>query len=429
MEQLLGHYGIRVWPTVAVASADEAVAAAAELGYPVVLKSTSPLIRHQVGASGVRVDLASETSVREAFAALCGRLAPLAANSFVVQRMAEPGVPCVINTTEDPLFGPVVSFSVAGPPTELLGDVGHRIPPLTDVDVSDLISSVRAAPLLHGHRGAAPVNRGALSDLIARRRGAGRRDPRGGVPGPQPGQRPPGRGGRPRGRGGRRPGLRAQGHRSPGAAVVRKDGGMGTTSDDTTTAQSRPLPAGLTRDIERAGYYPALVSDVVSSAVAGDDVVSHLVHQETTFDHDTVRRHITVLALTTSRLVIAHADDHAGDHEEPTTDAAVATATTESVPLSSVRGVMLTHVVTDPAAYRPGSLGRELTLTIGWGAVSRLDLVPATCGDTGCEADHGYEGTVTADDIGLRISADADGEAALGQAMTFARELSATIGR
>ena len=168
VEQLLGHYGIRVWPTVAVASPDEAVAAAAELGYPVVLKSTSPLFRHQVGASGVRVDLASETSVREAFATLCGRLAPLAANSFVVQRMADPGVPCVINTTEDPLFGPVVSFSVAGPPTELLGDVGHRIPPLTDVDVSDLISSVRAAPLLHGHRGAAPVNRGALSDLIAR---------------------------------------------------------------------------------------------------------------------------------------------------------------------------------------------------------------------------------------------------------------------
>ena len=71
---------------------------------------------------------------------------------------------------------------------------------------------------------------------------------------------------------------------------------MGTTSDDTTTAHSRPLPAGLTRDIERAGYYPALVADVVSSAVAGDEVVSHLVHQETTFDHDTVRRHITVLA-------------------------------------------------------------------------------------------------------------------------------------
>jgi acyl-CoA synthetase (NDP forming)/GNAT superfamily N-acetyltransferase len=168
VEQLLSAYGITVWPTVEVSTADEAVAAAAAMGYPVVLKSTSPLVRHQVGGSGVRVDLGSETSVREAFAALGSRLAPLAANTFVLQRMADPGVPCVVNTAEDPLFGPVVSFSVAGPPTELLGDVGHRIPPLTDVDVSDLISSVRAAPLLHGHRGAAPVNRAALADLIAR---------------------------------------------------------------------------------------------------------------------------------------------------------------------------------------------------------------------------------------------------------------------
>ena len=205
---------------------------------------------------------------------------------------------------------------------------------------------------------------------------------------------------------------------------------MGTTSDDTTTApHRRPLPAGLTRDIDRAGYYPALVADVVDSAVAGDEVVSHLVHQETTFDHDTVRRHITVLALTTSRLVIAHADDHAGDHDEPTAEASVATATTESVPLSSVRGVMLTHVVTDPAAYRPGSLGRELTADHRLGRGQPARPRAGHLWRPGCEADHGYEGTVTADDIALRISADADGEAALSQAMTFARELSATIGR
>ncbi len=82
--------------------------------------------------------------------------------------MAVPGVSCVIRASEDPLFGPVVSFSVAGPPTELLGDVAHRIPPLTDVDVTDLIDGVKAAPLLVGHRGAAPVHRAALADLIAR---------------------------------------------------------------------------------------------------------------------------------------------------------------------------------------------------------------------------------------------------------------------
>jgi acyl-CoA synthetase (NDP forming) len=106
--------------------------------------------------------------MREAYATLHDRLAPLAANEFVVQRMANPGVSCVVRTDEDPLFGPVVSFSIAGPPTELLGDIGHRIPPLTDVDVSDLISSVKASPMLHGHRGAAPVHRAALADLIAR---------------------------------------------------------------------------------------------------------------------------------------------------------------------------------------------------------------------------------------------------------------------
>jgi hypothetical protein len=89
---------------------------------------------------------------------------------------------------------------------------------------------------------------------------------------------------------------------------------------------------------------------------------------------------------------------------------------------------MLTHVVASPATYKPGSLGRELTLTLGWGAVSRVDMIPASCGDPNCEADHGYEGTVTTDDIGLRISADADGEPALAQAMAFARTLSAAIG-
>jgi uncharacterized protein DUF5998 len=185
------------------------------------------------------------------------------------------------------------------------------------------------------------------------------------------------------------------------------------------------LPASLTRDIERAGYYPALVCDVVGAALAGDVVVSHLVHQETTFDHDTVRRHVTVLVLTTHRLLVAHADDHTEDGVPVST----ATATTESVPLSGVRGVMLTHVVADPAAYRHGVLGHELTVTIGWGSVSRIDLLPATCGDPGCDADHGYEGTITADDISVRVSAVADGEEALRSAIAFAHALQTATAR
>ncbi|GAA4123186.1 DUF5998 family protein [Knoellia locipacati] len=191
------------------------------------------------------------------------------------------------------------------------------------------------------------------------------------------------------------------------------------------------LPGDLTDAIERAGYYPALVADVVSAALAGEDVLSHLVHLETTFDRDVIRRHVTVLVLTSSRLVIAHADDHADEGAvsgASTAEGEVATATTESIPLSAVRGVMLTHVVPDPQNYVPGSLGRELTLTLGWGAVSRVDLLPATCGEPGCDADHGYDGTISSDDIALRVSATADGDPALRQAISFAHALSASLG-
>ncbi|MGE9808057.1 MULTISPECIES: DUF5998 family protein [unclassified Janibacter] len=195
------------------------------------------------------------------------------------------------------------------------------------------------------------------------------------------------------------------------------------------------LPDALTEAIERAGYYPALVGDVVRAALGDEAPVTHLVHQETTFDRDNVRRHITVLVATATRLIVAHADDHddAADAEGavvpvPRGREEVATATTESIPLSAVRGVMLTHVIPKPAEYRPGSLGRELTLTIGWGAVSRVDLLPAVCADPNCEADHGYEGSIAADDISLRISAEAEGEVALVEALAFSRALSASVG-
>ncbi|MFV0463259.1 MAG: DUF5998 family protein [Nostocoides sp.] len=196
-----------------------------------------------------------------------------------------------------------------------------------------------------------------------------------------------------------------------------------------SSAASTPLPTALTAAITRAGYFPALVCDVVDAALGGEEVRIHLVHQETTFDRDVVRRHVTVLVVTDSRLVIAHADDHADERLGDGAAGEVATATTESIALSAVRTVMLAHVVPDPARYRTGTLGRELTLTLGWGAVSRIDLLPATCGDASCEADHGYEGTVSADDISLRISAAAEGDEALREAIAFARHLSGVVGR
>jgi hypothetical protein len=188
-----------------------------------------------------------------------------------------------------------------------------------------------------------------------------------------------------------------------------------------------PLPARLSTQVNDAGYYPSFVTDVLDIAVAGETVSAHLVHGETTFDSDAVRRHLSVLVLTPTRLIFVHADDHAGDEDHHPDAHGVATS--ESVPLDSVRSVVLTHVVTKPANYRRGTSGRDLTLAIGWGAVSRVDLEPATCGDPNCEADHGYTGSVTGEDIALRISTEAEGNAALQDALAFAKALSAATAR
>jgi hypothetical protein len=196
---------------------------------------------------------------------------------------------------------------------------------------------------------------------------------------------------------------------------VRERQGLGAPS-------SGGLPGDLLTQVERAGYYPALVSDVLDVAVAGEEVRSHLVYPETTFDRDEVRRHVTVLVLTPTRLVVAHADDHEPDALSPEP---YASASTEAVALRQVRSVVLTHAVTKPEEHRSGTTPRELTLTIGWGSLSRIDLEPAGCSDPECDADHGYTGTSALEDITLRLSADAEGAEAVRAAVAFARAVSA----
>lgn len=187
-----------------------------------------------------------------------------------------------------------------------------------------------------------------------------------------------------------------------------------------------PLTADLHADIVRAGYYPQLVEDVLDVALAGEEVVAHLVQAETTFDNE-VRRHLTVLVLTPSRLLAAHVDDHEGDKEAP----ASAAATTEAVPLAEIRSVTLTHVVARPAEYTSGGeSASEINLVVGWGAVSRLELEPASCGDPNCDADHGLTGQMLPDDVVVRVSSTAEGRPAVRRAVAFARTLSAaTAGR
>ncbi|WP_129842851.1 DUF5998 family protein [Streptomyces sp. RFCAC02] len=186
-------------------------------------------------------------------------------------------------------------------------------------------------------------------------------------------------------------------------------------------AKTGTTSQGLREAIERSGYYPALVAEAVEAAVGREAVVSFLVHQETTFDSNEVRRHATVLVLTGTRFIVSHTDEQAADSSAP---APYATTSTESVKLSRISSVVLSRVVSEPQSYVPGTLPREVVLTIGWGAVNRIDMEPAACGDPNCDADHGYTGSSTADDLSLRVSEAGDGPETVRQALDFAQALS-----
>jgi hypothetical protein len=187
-----------------------------------------------------------------------------------------------------------------------------------------------------------------------------------------------------------------------------------------STTRTDDRASALRQAIDRTGYYPEVVADGVRSAVAGEQVVSFFVHHEPTFDHDEVRRHLSVVVLTPSRLILAHTDEHPGDDllPEPYTS-----TSTEAVRLSSVKSVVVTRMVANPSSGPAAPA--EAVMTIGWGGVSRVDLEPAGCSDPQCDADHGYTGVLSSDDFSLRVSAAADGPDAVQSLLAFAEALSA----
>jgi acyl-CoA synthetase (NDP forming)/GNAT superfamily N-acetyltransferase len=165
---LLAAYGVRVLPALPAPGPDEAVRAAAVLGYPVALKTTAPHLRHRPDLGGVRLDLAGESQLRRAYAELTELLGKPVELQPVVQAMAPRGVDTVVRAVVDPAVGAHLSFGLAGAASELLGDIAHRLVPVTDRDAAELVRSIRTAPLLFGWRGSAPVDSAALEELLLR---------------------------------------------------------------------------------------------------------------------------------------------------------------------------------------------------------------------------------------------------------------------
>ena len=134
---------------------------------------------------------------------------------------------------------------------------------------------------------------------------------------------------------------------------------------------------------------------------------------------------MTVLALTPTRLVYSHTDEYPS--EDPDSRPRAETST-EAIRFAKISSVALSRVVSDPETYVPGvTMPSEVMLTIGWNVLSHLELEPAHCGDETCEADHGYLGTITADDLTLRISEGADGEDAVAAVLKFASALNDAV--
>lgn len=190
--------------------------------------------------------------------------------------------------------------------------------------------------------------------------------------------------------------------------------------------KTRGVTTDWRTEIERSGYYPGLVVDAVESTLAAEAVESFVVHHEATFDPGMeVRRHITVLLLTPTRLIVCHTDEHPATSQNPKPHA---TTTTEANKIDNVYSVALSRVVPDPATYTPGTPPTEVVMAVNlsgtWGGVAQLDLEPASCGDDSCEADHGYTGAITAEPLTIRVSEAADGADAVQHLLDFAQALS-----
>ncbi len=156
---LLSAYGLPLVVERYATTPHAAVAAAGELGYPVVVKTAAPGA-HKTESGSVLVDVRDAASVTAAVERIGG--------SVIVQPYVKGGVELFAGMIQDPVFGPLVAFGPGGVLAELIGSVRLALAPLTDLDADELVTSGKAGRLVAGWRGAAPADAGALADVLHR---------------------------------------------------------------------------------------------------------------------------------------------------------------------------------------------------------------------------------------------------------------------
>ena len=170
-KEILKAYGVPVPREAFADTEDKAVATANRIGYPVVMKVESPDIAHKTDIGGVAIGLSSDEEVRKQFNLMLARVrerAPRARVDGVSIQQMKSGREVIVGMVRDDQFGPVITFGLGGIFVEVLKDVSQRIVPLSDVDVWEMISSIKAYPILTGARGKKPADIPALREVIVR---------------------------------------------------------------------------------------------------------------------------------------------------------------------------------------------------------------------------------------------------------------------
>ena len=137
------------------------MSAAAEFGYPVVLKALGSTFLHKTDVGGVKLGLADESAVRDAFASLQRSLRDRV-EAVLVQRMLPAGVEMVVGGVNDPALGPVIMGGTGGVLVELFADTVFRMCPLTEADAQEMVDEMKGRALLRGYRGATPADEPAF---------------------------------------------------------------------------------------------------------------------------------------------------------------------------------------------------------------------------------------------------------------------------
>lgn len=169
-KRILRQAGIPVVETRLAKTQKEAVSLSRKMGFPVVLKISSPEVIHKSDSGGVKLSLNNAAEVKRAYDEILKKVKKLypeaAVHGVSVQKMVRPGTEVIIGTSKDPQFGPVIMFGLGGIFVELLKDVSFRVIPVKGKDAQEMIQEIKGYPLLKGYRGKEPASITALVEII-----------------------------------------------------------------------------------------------------------------------------------------------------------------------------------------------------------------------------------------------------------------------